>query len=126
VTYAADDARYQSMIYRRCGRSGLKLPAISLGLWHNFGHDRPLTTQQEICRRAFDRGVTHFDLANNYGPPYQTQFRTRPDPVPPHRLRTALVRSGSARSAAAAPVSRTGSEAVRRMARRPRRCSRSR
>ncbi len=55
---------------RRCGRSGLKLPAISLGLWHNFGHDRAWTTQQEICRRAFDLGVTHFDLANNYGPPY--------------------------------------------------------
>ncbi|HEU4545290.1 MAG TPA: aldo/keto reductase, partial [Microlunatus sp.] len=58
------------MSYRRCGRSGLKLPAISLGLWHNFGTDRPFTTQQAICRRAFDRGVTHFDLANNYGPPY--------------------------------------------------------
>ena len=65
---AAD--RYQSMTYRRCGRSGLMLPAISLGLWHNFGHDRPLTTQQAICRRAFDLGVTHFDLANNNGPPY--------------------------------------------------------
>jgi len=58
------------MIYRRCGRSGLKLPAISLGLWHNFGHDRPFQRQQEICRRAFDLGITHFDLANNYGPPY--------------------------------------------------------
>ena len=65
---AAD--RYQTMTYRRCGRSGLTLPAISLGLWHNFGHDRPFATQQAICRRAFDRGVTHFDLANNYGPPY--------------------------------------------------------
>jgi L-glyceraldehyde 3-phosphate reductase len=58
------------MTYRRCGRSGIKLPAISLGLWHNFGHDRPYETQRAICRRAFDRGVTHFDLANNYGPPY--------------------------------------------------------
>src|SRR5262245_22129904 len=58
------------MAYRRCGRSGLLLPAISLGLWHNFGHDRPFETQQAICRRAFDLGVTHFDLANNYGPPY--------------------------------------------------------
>jgi L-glyceraldehyde 3-phosphate reductase len=58
------------MTYRRCGRSGLDLPAISLGLWHNFGHDRPYATQQAICRRAFDLGVTHFDLANNYGPPY--------------------------------------------------------
>jgi len=58
------------MSYRRCGRSGLKLPAISLGLWHNFGHDRPFETQRAICRRAFDLGITHFDLANNYGPPY--------------------------------------------------------
>src|SRR5947209_5211849 len=58
------------MTYRRSGRSGIRLPLISLGLWHNFGHERPLTTQREICRRAFDLGVTHFDLANNYGPPY--------------------------------------------------------
>jgi L-glyceraldehyde 3-phosphate reductase len=59
-----------TMDYRRCGRSGLKLPAISLGLWHNFGDDRPLDTQRAILRRAFDLGITHFDLANNYGPPY--------------------------------------------------------
>ena len=65
---AAD--RYASMTYRRCGRSGLLLPAVSLGLWHNFGDDRPFETQQAILRRAFDLGVTHFDLANNYGPPY--------------------------------------------------------
>ena len=58
------------MQYRRCGRSGLQLPLLSLGLWHNFGHDRPWQGQREICRRAFDLGVTHFDLANNYGPPY--------------------------------------------------------
>jgi L-glyceraldehyde 3-phosphate reductase len=58
------------MAYRRCGTRGLKLPAVSLGLWHNFGHDRPLDTQRAILRRAFDLGVTHFDLANNYGPPY--------------------------------------------------------
>jgi L-glyceraldehyde 3-phosphate reductase len=70
VTYLAADDRYHAMTYRRCGRSGLTLPAISLGLWHNFGHDRPYQTQQAICRRAFDLGVTHFDLANNYGPPY--------------------------------------------------------
>src|SRR5215468_3744814 len=57
------------MTYRRCGRSGLLLPAISLGLWHNFGDARPLATQRDICLRAFDLGVTHFDLANNYGPP---------------------------------------------------------
>jgi L-glyceraldehyde 3-phosphate reductase len=57
------------MIYRRCGGSGLKLPAISLGLWHNFGHDTPHQTKRDICRTAFDHGITHFDLANNYGPP---------------------------------------------------------
>jgi L-glyceraldehyde 3-phosphate reductase len=70
VAYLAAADRYQHMTYRRCGRSGLLLPAVSLGLWHNFGHDRPFHTQRDICRRAFDRGVTHFDLANNYGPPY--------------------------------------------------------
>lgn len=70
-TYLAAPDRYETpMQYRRCGRSGLLLPAISLGLWHNFGDDRPLETQRAILRRAFDRGVTHFDLANNYGPPY--------------------------------------------------------
>jgi L-glyceraldehyde 3-phosphate reductase len=68
--YVAADDRYTNMKYRRTGRSGLELPLISLGLWHNFGHDRPFTNQQAICRRAFDLGVTHFDLANNYGPPY--------------------------------------------------------
>ncbi len=66
---AADD-RYDSMTYRRCGRSGLKLPAISLGLWHNFGDDVALDSQRATLRRAFDLGITHFDLANNYGPPY--------------------------------------------------------
>jgi L-glyceraldehyde 3-phosphate reductase len=70
MTYVAVDARYERMPYRKCGRWGLKLPAISLGLWHNFGGDRPLETSRAILRRAFDRGVTHFDLANNYGPPY--------------------------------------------------------
>ncbi|PJE95818.1 L-glyceraldehyde 3-phosphate reductase [Streptomyces carminius] len=69
MTYLAADTRYDAMPYRRVGRSGLKLPAISLGLWHNFGDDRPLETQRAILRRAFDLGVTHFDLANNYGPP---------------------------------------------------------
>ena len=70
MTYVAAADRYDRMIYNRCGRSGLKLPAVSLGLWHNFGHDRPLDTSRAIVRRAFDLGVTHFDLANNYGPPY--------------------------------------------------------
>jgi L-glyceraldehyde 3-phosphate reductase len=70
MTYVAADGRYDSMPYRRCGRSGLMLPPISLGLWHNFGDDRPIDTQRAILRRAFDLGVTHFDLANNYGPPY--------------------------------------------------------
>ncbi|HJD77953.1 MAG TPA: L-glyceraldehyde 3-phosphate reductase [Corynebacterium pollutisoli] len=68
-TYLPAPDRYTAMPYRRVGRSGLKLPAISLGLWHNFGDDKPLETQRAILRRAFDRGVTHFDLANNYGPP---------------------------------------------------------
>jgi L-glyceraldehyde 3-phosphate reductase len=68
--YVAASERYDEMQYRRCGRRGLKLPALSLGLWHNFGHDRPYETQRAIVRRAFDVGVTHFDLANNYGPPY--------------------------------------------------------
>ena len=70
MTYVAAEDRYESMPYRRLGTSGLKLPAISLGLWHNFGDDKPLETQRAILRRAFDKGVTHFDLANNYGPPY--------------------------------------------------------
>jgi L-glyceraldehyde 3-phosphate reductase len=70
MTYQPDGARYDAMPYRRVGRSGLKLPAVSLGLWQNFGGDRPLETQRAIIRRAFDLGVTHFDLANNYGPPY--------------------------------------------------------
>ena len=70
MTYLPANERYQTMAYRRCGRSGLRLPAISLGLWHNFGDDRAWETQRAICRRAFDLGVTHFDLANNYGPPY--------------------------------------------------------
>jgi L-glyceraldehyde 3-phosphate reductase len=69
VTYTPAQDRYDSMTYRRAGRSGLKLPAISLGLWHNFGDTRPLDRQRDIVRRAFDLGVTHFDLANNYGPP---------------------------------------------------------
>jgi L-glyceraldehyde 3-phosphate reductase len=69
VTYHPADDRYSSMTYRRAGRSGLKLPAISLGLWHNFGDARPIERQRDITRRAFDLGVTHFDLANNYGPP---------------------------------------------------------
>jgi len=69
VTYLAASQRYDNMIYRRSGANGLKLPAISLGLWQNFGQDRPLGTQRDIALRAFDLGVTHFDLANNYGPP---------------------------------------------------------
>nr|WP_203599699.1 L-glyceraldehyde 3-phosphate reductase [Streptomyces sp. SID10853] len=69
LRYSAADDRYDSMEYRRSGRSGLKLPAVSLGLWHNFGDDRTLDSQRAILRRAFDTGVTHFDLANNYGPP---------------------------------------------------------
>ena len=70
MTYIAAGDRYEKMPYRRCGRSGVDLPEIALGLWQNFGDDRPLDAQRAILRRAFDLGVTHFDLANNYGPPY--------------------------------------------------------
>jgi L-glyceraldehyde 3-phosphate reductase len=70
MTYVPAQERYDRMIYNRCGRSGLLLPAVSLGLWNNFGHDRPLDISRAIVRRAFDLGITHFDLANNYGPPY--------------------------------------------------------
>ncbi|MBR2656427.1 L-glyceraldehyde 3-phosphate reductase [Yoonia sp.] len=69
MTYTPAEDRYDRMTYRRCGASGVKLPAISLGLWHNFGHDTPHQTKRDICRTAFDHGITHFDLANNYGPP---------------------------------------------------------
>jgi L-glyceraldehyde 3-phosphate reductase len=70
MTYVPVDDRYEHMRYRRSGRSGLQLPGVSLGLWQNFGYDRPLDTSRAIVRRAFDLGITHFDLANNYGPPY--------------------------------------------------------
>ncbi|HYI53524.1 MAG TPA: L-glyceraldehyde 3-phosphate reductase [Microlunatus sp.] len=70
MSYLAADDRYDVQPYRRCGRSGLLLPAVSLGFWHNFGDDKPIETQRAIMRRAFDLGVSHFDLANNYGPPY--------------------------------------------------------
>jgi L-glyceraldehyde 3-phosphate reductase len=76
LTYAAAPERYDRMPYRRTGRSGLELPAISLGLWNNFGGDRPYETSRAIVRRAFDLGITHFDLANNYGPPYGTAEET--------------------------------------------------
>jgi L-glyceraldehyde 3-phosphate reductase len=70
MTYVAAENRYERMDYRRSGRSGLRLPGVSLGLWQNLGHDRALDTSRAIVRRAFDLGITHFDLANNYGPPY--------------------------------------------------------
>ncbi len=70
MTYVPAESRYDAMPYRRCGRSGLMLPAISLGLWHNFGNITPFGVQQSLLRTAFDNGITHFDLANNYGPPY--------------------------------------------------------
>jgi L-glyceraldehyde 3-phosphate reductase len=89
MAYRASDSRYDSMTYRRCGRSGLDLPAISLGLWHNFGDDVPFDRQRAILRRAFDLGITHFDLANNYGPPYgaaETNFgRHLADDFAPYR-----------------------------------------
>lgn len=70
MIHSAADDRYESMRYRRAGRSGVELPAVSLGLWHNFGDTQPMEVQRAVLRRAFDLGVTHFDLANNYGPPY--------------------------------------------------------
>jgi L-glyceraldehyde 3-phosphate reductase len=69
MAWVPAEDRYERMVYRRCGRSGLKLPAVSLGLWHNFGQDTPHAVKRAICRTAFDHGITHFDLANNYGPP---------------------------------------------------------
>jgi L-glyceraldehyde 3-phosphate reductase len=76
MTYVPSPDRYDRMVYNRSGRSGLLLPAISLGLWQNFGGDRPLETSRAIVRRAFDLGITHFDLANNYGPPYGSAEET--------------------------------------------------
>src|SRR3954452_20722594 len=76
MTYVAAEGRYDGMPYNRCGRSGLLLPAISLGLWQNFGGERPLETSRAIVRRAFDVGITHFDLANNYGNPYGSAEET--------------------------------------------------
>ncbi|MEU6798326.1 L-glyceraldehyde 3-phosphate reductase [Nonomuraea wenchangensis] len=76
MSYRADERRYERQPYNRSGRSGLRLPAVSLGLWHNFGDDRPVENSRAILRRAFDLGVTHFDLANNYGVPYGSAERT--------------------------------------------------
>ncbi len=76
MTYAPAPERYTAVAYRRCGRSGLMLPVISLGLWQNFGADRPLEVSRAVIRRAFDVGITHFDLANNYGPPYGSAEET--------------------------------------------------
>ncbi|RFU18977.1 L-glyceraldehyde 3-phosphate reductase [Geodermatophilus marinus] len=89
MPFTAAEGRYDAMTYRRCGRSGLDLPAISLGLWHNFGDDVPFERQRAVLRRAFDLGITHFDLANNYGPPYgsaETNFgRHLADDLGPYR-----------------------------------------
>ena len=89
LTYIAATERYGRIPYRRCGRSGLLLPTVSLGLWQNFGGDRPLETSRAILRRAFDLGITHFDLANNYGPPYgsaeETFGRVLRDDLRPYR-----------------------------------------
>ena len=91
MTYSAAENRYESMPYRRVGRSGLKLPAISLGLWHNFGDDKRFDEQRAILRRAFDLGVTHFDLANNYGPPDGSRRdQLRPAPRRTTSSRTAM------------------------------------
>ena len=74
--YSSVEARYDSMPYRRCGRSGVKLPAVSLGFWHNFGGVDSIDTARSMLRRAFDLGITHFDLANNYGPPFGSAEET--------------------------------------------------
>ena len=98
MTYLAAADRYDRMIYNRCGRSGLKLPAISLGLWQNFGGDRPAGDSRAIVRRAFDLGITHFDLANNYGPPYGSAERdVRPACCAPTSRRTATSSSSRPR-----------------------------
>ena len=76
MTYVPAEDRYDHMPYRRCGRSGLKLPAISFGLWQNFGGETPLEGSRAVLRRAFDLGITHFDLANDYGPPYGSAEET--------------------------------------------------
>ncbi len=76
MVWLANPERYGQMQYRYCGKSGLRLPALSLGLWHNFGHVNALESQRAILRKAFDLGITHFDLANNYGPPQEAQKRT--------------------------------------------------
>lgn len=87
--YKADPARYSNMQYRRCGKSGIRLPAVSLGLWQNFGGNRPYADNKAILERAFDLGITHFDLANNYGPPYgsaeETFGRAMKDSLRPYR-----------------------------------------
>ena len=89
MTYTASPARYERMTFRACGKSGLKLPLLSLGLWHNFGDTTPIARQRELLRTAFDLGITHFDLANNYGPPYgsaETNFgRLMRDDFRPYR-----------------------------------------
>ncbi len=89
MPWVADGERYERMAYRRSGRSGLELPAVSLGLWHNFGAEAPLERSRAIVRRAFDLGITHFDLANNYGPPYgsaeETFGRLLRDDLRPYR-----------------------------------------
>ena len=71
MDYQPAENRYEQLPYRRCGKSGLKLPALSLGLWHNFGNITPFQNQQNVLRKAFDLGITHFHLANNYAPPYE-------------------------------------------------------
>src|SRR4026208_2332273 len=89
MSYVPAPDRYERMQYRRSGRSGLQLPGLSLGLWNNFGDDFPFESGRAIVRRAFDLGITHFDLANNYGPPYGSaghNFGRMPPPrLPPHR-----------------------------------------
>ncbi len=110
--YRAADDRYTQMPYRRSGRSGLDLPALSLGLWHNFGHTTPLETQRDVLLRAFDLGVTHFDLANNYGPPYGSRRgELRPAPGAVTCARTATSSSSPPRPATTCGPARTATAA---------------
>lgn len=90
MSYLPDADRYSRIDYRRSGRSGIKLPEISLGLWQNFGHTRPLEVSREIVLRAFDMGITHFDLANNYGRPMARQRRRSATSWPPTSRRIGM------------------------------------
>ena len=93
--FIADDKRYDTMVYNRCGKSGLKLPAVSLGLWHNFGFTDKFDNMENMCRTAFNLGITQFDIANNYGSPYFRNFFPARMPDVGNRFFRAVVRPHS-------------------------------